>query len=322
MPDVTAILNKLRIENYDRELFSMPRTELRRIFNFANGNLHTSRLIRNLIWQDHGKIMRGELTPIHGNIRSYWYTRVKPVLARARAKKYAHKYDMMINQFHDMAVRNGLFSYADFGFTDEGAHNRTIGSGNHHIFCISEKIGHLPLLLELARDYGVTIIAMGGQPSALSSEYFVNELRKSGFDLTAATPVLTIVDFDPAGYSIATSLLNQLKDLGFQGELKRIDLVLPSRMTSAQIKLNKYPLSKSRREKKKNQKWLAITGGVEGRLYGLEADAMSWEELTETFDQEVAPFLKTPREQVVRRRLKQELVDVMKELLLVRLGVG
>ena len=54
----------------------------------------------------------------------------------------------------------------------------------------------------------------------------------------------------------------------------------------------------------------------------LEADAMTWEELTAVFDQEASPPLAVPREQVVRRRLKRELIEVLRELLLVRLGIG
>ena len=37
---------------------------------------------------------------------------------------------------------------------------------------------------------------------------------------------------------------------------------------------------------------------------------------------EFVPPLAVPREQVVRRRLKRELIEVLRELLLVRLGIG
>ena len=47
-------------------------------------------------------IRAGELGTIHGNIRSYWYSRAKPVLARVRARRYAKKYGSMISQFVTM----------------------------------------------------------------------------------------------------------------------------------------------------------------------------------------------------------------------------
>ncbi len=321
--DVEAILEQLGIDEYDDDIFEMSRSKLRQHFSFASGGLHTSLLIKNLIWQDHGKILRGELTPIHGNIRSYWYSRTKPVLARARAKKYAKKYDMMIDQFTLLVVRHRLFSYADFGFTDEGAHARNLGTANTHIVCLAEKTGHLPLLQELQQNYDNTIVALGGQPSALSSEYLLHELEQAGFQLNNSIRLLTIVDYDPAGDIIASSFVYQIQTLGFTGQVNRIDLAHPDRMTDEQIRLNKYPLSRRKSERKKNQRWAARTGGLtaygHSALYGLEADAMTWEQLTEAFDQEVAPHLDVPRDQVVRRRLKSELVEVLKELLLLRL---
>ena len=327
MPNgVDDILEQLRISEPGESIFDMSYYKLRKHFSFAGGGLHTSRLIRNLIWQDHAAIEGGDLPQSHGNIRSYWYERCKPVLARAKARKFAKKYDMMIGQFVAMVVNHRLFSYSDFGFTDEGAHNRKLGGANRHVFCVAEKRGHMPLLQELADDYDVTIVALGGQPSALSSEYLIAELGEVGFAPDRPIPLLTIVDYDPAGNSIARSFIWQLAALGFAGELHRVDLAHPSRMSQKQIKLNKYRLSRRKSERKKNQKWAAKTGGLTdydaGLFYGLEADAMSWEQLTAAFDEEVLPHLDIPREQIVRRRLKRELVELMKELLLIRLGVA
>ncbi len=322
--DLTTILEELAIEDFDDEIFTMSKSELREHFGFATtSGVHTSRLIRNLIWQDHGKLERGELAPMRGNIRSYWYSRTKPVLARAKAKKWAKKYDMMINQFVTMALHRRIMNYADFGFTDEGAHARTLGTANIRIVCVAEKTGHLPLLQELQQDYDNTIVALGGQPSALSSEYLLHELEQAGLQLSDTIHLLTIVDYDPAGDIIANSFIYHLQALGFTGDVSRIDLAHPDRMSDEQIRLNKYPLSRRKSERKKNQRWAARTGGLtaygHSALYGLEADAMTWEQLTEAFDQEVAPHLNIPRDQVVRRRLKRELIEVLKELLLLRL---
>jgi hypothetical protein len=97
-------------------------------------------------------------------------------------------------------------------------------------------------------------------------------------------------------------------------------------MTHDQIRLNKYPLSRRKSERKKNQQWAGRTGGLTaygyGALYGLEADAMTWPQLIAAFDQEALPHLAVPREQVIQRRLKRELIEVLRELLLVRLGIG
>jgi len=324
MPDdVTAILAELGIQDFDDEIFSMSKAKLKQHFSFNNGGFNTSLCIKNLIWQDHGMLARGDLQPFHGNLRSYWYARVKPVLARARAKKYAKKYDMMIDKLVEMVVHKRLFDYADFGFTDEGANNRELGDANTHIVCMAEKTGHFPLLEEIKQDYENTIVALGGQPSALSSEYMVDELEQAGFASGDAIRLLAIVDYDPAGDIIAKSFMHQLESLGFTGEITRVDLAHPDRMDQDQIRLNKFPLSRRKSERKKNQQWAAKTGGLtaygHGALYGLEADAMTWEQLIAAFDQEALPHLEVPRDQVITRRLKRELIEVLRELLLLRL---
>jgi len=306
--DLDEVLEELGIREFEEDIFEMSRSELREHFGFVSGGVNSSLLIKNLIWQDRGKLERGELEPVHGNIRSYWYARVKPVLSRARARGASKKYDMMIGQFVGMAMDHDLFDYADFGFHDEGGHNRQLGGGNRHVFLVAEKEGHMPLLQEVLRDYDVTIVALGGQPSALSSEYLVSELEAAGFEPEGPVPLITIVDYDPAGDSIARSFMWQLEAVGFEHELVRIDLVLPERLTSEQIRLNKYRLSRRKSERKKNQKWAGRTRGLldhgHGLLYGLEADAMSWSQLLEAFDAEVLPHLDVPRDQVVRRQLR------------------
>ena len=324
MPDdVAAILAGLEIQDFDEEIFSMSYYKLRKYFSYDNGGFYSSLCIKNLIWQDHGMILSGDLQPLHGNIRSYWYARVKPVLARARAKKYAKKYRMMIDIFVEMILNRRLFNYADFGFTDEGAHNRQLGELNPHIILVAEKVGHLPLLEEIKPDYENTIVALGGQPSALSSEYLVAEFQQAGLSLDAPIRLLTIVDYDPSGDSIAKSFIRHLKTLGFTGEITRVDLAHPSRMSEDRVRQHKYHLSSS---SKNNRDWARKTGSLSDygyrSIYGLEADAMTWEELTAVFDQEASPYLVVSRELVVQRRLKRELVEVLRELLLVRLGLG
>lgn len=326
--DLQELLEQLDIRDIDDEIFSMSRAELREHFCFGTGSLNATRLIKNLIWQDHQKIVAGELEPIFGNIRSYWYRRVKPVLARARARRFSSKYDMMTYQLKQMVADHRLFSYADFGFKDDGEHNRRIGGANRHIFCVAEKMGHMPLLEQLRRSHDVTAIALGGQPSALSTEYFLAELDKAGFELEPdqVVPFFTIVDYDPAGDSIARSFIWQMQAMGFAGRIERIDLIHPSRMTLEQVRLNRYPLPRGRSQRKKNQQWAGRTGGLRdyggNELEGLEADAMTWEQIIGAFEELSIEFMSVSREEVIRRRLEEELFEVLRDLLLVRLGIS
>ena len=157
---------------------------------------------------------------------------------------------------------------------------------NRHILVVAEKTGHMPLLEQLKRDYEVTVVALGGQPSALSSEYLLRELLESGFRSTESTPLFTIVDYDPTGDSIVRSFIWQLQALGFPGEFNRIDLAHPSRMTPDQIRLNKYRLSQRKSERKKTgngrlgrEVCSRLQPYGHGVFYGLQADAMTWTQL-------------------------------------------
>ena len=154
--------------------------------------------------------------------------------------------------------------------------------------------------------------------------HLLHELEEAGFASQETILLLTIVDFDPAGDIIANSFMEQLHSLGFTSTFNRIDLMHPSRMTYGQIGLHKYRLPKAASYQSKIDAWIERTGGLgvynsRWKKCGLEADSMTWSEFTAVFDQEVQPYLKVPREQIVRRRLKRKLVDVLKEVLLQRL---
>ena len=321
--DLNDILERLKIREFEEDIFEMAYSELLKHFAFSTGALNVSMLIKNLIWQDYNKIQRGELELSFGNVRSYWYSRLKPVLARVEGLDYAHKYTTMSREFVGLVVNHRLFNYAAFGFADENQSSRSVGGDNRHIFCVAEKTGHLPLLHQLQRDYDITIAAFGGQPSALSTEYFLRELTDAGFSPEGPVLLFTIIDYDPSGDSIIRSFIWQMKALGFEGEFARIDLAHPSRMTKSQIRLNKFRLSQRKSERKKNRQWAAQTRGLEayghGVFYGLEADAMTWSQIIAAFDEEVTDYLHVPKDVIVRRRLKHELAELLMRIVYQRL---
>lgn len=326
MPQDTEEPKELTFLPLDEDIYDMSEYKLRKHFKYeTSSSLNTSLLITNLIWQDYHKLKAGELEPFEGNVRSYWYARIKPVLSRCGTSYTAEKnYNSMISWFRGMALTRRLFAYAEWGFRDEGAHSRRLGLDNKHIICIAEKEGHMGLLEELKRDYEVNVIALGGQPSALSSEYFLAELFASGFIPDDPTPLLTIVDFDPAGNNIADNFISQMEDLGFPVGFERRDVFHPSHMTYEQIDKSRYHLPRSKREKTKQRNWISETLGLvpydpDWENFGLEADALPWEHLSALFDEIVTPYLRVSKAEIVRRRMKRELVGVMKELLFKRL---
>ncbi len=307
---------------FDKELFSMSRGELREEFSYKNGELHTSGLIRHLIWDDLHRLRAGELEAFDSNIRSYWYARVKPVLARARAKKFADKYDTMIGEFTSLVLREGRMSYGDFGFIDQKRPFRRVGRENGQVWVVAEKLGHWSMLEQLERDYGVTVVALGGSPSVLASETLIKELKQRRIEPERVV-MLTMVDYDPSGHNIAASFISQMKTLGYRSVFERIDLVHPSRMSEDQVRLNKFPLPRSKRERSKNRKWMTKTGSLKEwgytAHYGLEVEAMTRAQLLAAFEEEAGPHMTADPERIRRRRLRRELSDVLATILVERL---
>ena len=307
---------RLEIRDFDEDLFTMSAAEAKRNFSHANGKYNVELFLFNLIWNDRQAIVRGDLPPVHGNIRSWWYGRVKPLFSRVGVPKFKEKYDAMIGKLVELVMDQQLIHYRDFGFRDEGQANRRIGDANPHVIVVSEKLGHLPLLEQLGRDYGVTYYGLGGQPSVLSMEYFLREYAAAGFT-DQTIHIFTIVDFDPAGHNIAQNYSLGLQLLGYQGAIFPTSLVHPSHMSPSQIALNKYGLPRSNAQQTRTANWIQETGGLRNfgdtSKYGqgLEADAMSWAQLTAVFDVAVADVLIVPRDTVIRRRLKRELLEVL-----------
>jgi len=319
-------LARLKIIELDEEIFALSYTQLRKLFKKGSG-LDTNRLIKSLIWQDYTLLQQGQLKPFRGNIRSYWYRRVKPVLFRGRAKEAAKKYDAMISQFSLMVQHYYLFHYRDFGFLDENQQHRRLGTANPHIFVVAEKVGHFPLLSDIWDNFGVTVLSLGGMPSVLSTEYFLRELDHTGFGLDAEVITYFIVDFDPAGYSIAENFFKQMRRLGYRGPLSRVDLVHPERMSAEQLELNKFRIAVKASTKSRVGKWIAEQGGglhpygigkKSGPVYGIQADAMAWDELIGVFAELVTESLDVPSDRVVEQRLTGKLISALQQVFLRR----
>jgi hypothetical protein len=321
--ELDKILKLEKIRHFGELIPEMSKDKLRELFGAkSTGRINLSLFIKNSIWQAWERIQAGGLPLFRGNIRSFWYSMLKPALSRAEALTVkGDPYQVMIDMFVRLVMVRHLLRYKRFGFSDEAVGDRIIGGKNRHILLVAEKRGHFPLLKQISEDFDVTVFSLGGQPGLLSTEYFVDELKAAGIELGQDFPLLTIVDYDPAGDSIVRTFVRQLQELGV-GSVLRTDLVGPKNMTASQVELNKFRLSRAKSERKKIAKWLAETGGVNKTPYGLEADAMPEAQLLEVFEREVSVFLKLGVAEVKRRRQKKRVSKAIQRLILRKLGLG
>jgi len=349
-PSLSERLRKAGIRHYDVLIHDQDKDWL--ITNFKPEGaspypVNVSRLMRNLVWQMKERIAGGE-KEFHELIRTYWYMYVKSTLARADSlSKDTDQYKKLTENIADMVRVFQLMTYKDIGFRDENAANMKVGV-NANFIPFSEKLGHFGYLTELQQQHNVSVIALGGQPSVMNVEYFVDDLKKvkSGqvladrpmmlrlpapaakIDLRRSFYLYSIVDYDPSGWIIRDAFINNLRHYKIKNT-KVYDLINPDMLTEEQIKLARYPIRAGADMEAKNKKWLA---DVEARhyknqkyliedlpngkkkLYGLEAEAISTAKLTETLDKVMVPIIGGNEEALKiyeMKNLNQAIKDLM-----------
>jgi len=296
-----AILSKNKIRDFDEDITTFDRERLYKEFSKSSGEINLTNLMYNLIYQAFTWIREDKMEPIEGNIRSFWYSHVKVALSTLDMVKEKN-YDLMIQCFNKFITEWRITTYKSFGFWDANYYANKIGIKNSHIIFMAEKTGHLFILEKLHREYDITTIALGGQGSSLSIEYFVDAMEEEEIDKKQTFYIFSSVDYDPAGYEIKRSFINSLKYEGIKN-IKVFDIVTLDRFTQEEIQGKKYPLFDAGETPTKDwetrvKKWVRITGGIgpkeapwKDRAYGIEADAMI-RKIREVFLELSKPYMK------------------------------
>lgn len=286
---------KLRAEgirDYDVPIHEQPTEWL--IENFKDQrtkeghSINAALAMRNIIWQQRQLHIQGQVPPIRGNIRTFWYSHIKPVLGRTGVLSDTD-YKDMIKTFVHLVKDKDLMRYKDFGFSDDNQHIRKIGK-NNHIILFAEKSGAFGFLEDMQKKYGITVVALGGQPSVMSAEYFVDELKSKGIDIRQKFHLFTLVDYDTSGWIIRDAFLDDIQFYGL-GRLEVQDLILPSLLDQQTRAMQKYPLPDSPTMQEKNRKWMAQTNGIDGELFGLESEAIPKETIEKLFAAKIKDLL-------------------------------
>ena len=308
--------------------------------------VNVSRLMRNLVWQMKERVSSGE-KPFHELVRTYWYMYVKSTLARADSLSAAtDQYKQLTENITAMVKDFLLMAYKDIGFRDENEANKKIGV-NANVITFSEKLGHFGYLTDIQKQYNISAISLGGQPSVMNVEYFVDDLKKvkSG-QVLADRPMLlrlpapaakinlrrsfylfSIVDYDPSGWIIRDAFVNNLRHYKIKNT-KVYDLINPDMLTPEEIMLARYPIRAGADMEAKNKKWLAdVTArhyknqkylveekNGKVKLYGLEAESIATARLTEKLKEVMVPVIGGNEEALKiyeMKNLNQAIKDLM-----------
>lgn len=265
------ILRKEKIYRFDKDIRLLTRKELGCLFSYQ-GRIPMTRLFKNIIWNAYERIQSGKADPIEGNLRTFYYLWIKPVLGHIEddQNKKTNLYDVMLKMFARMVLDLKLFRYSDFDFTDENWQNRWIGESKPEVLVFAEKSGWVRFLKEINEDLGVSTIALGGFPSALTSEYTALHLQKK----IKNKPIFLvgIVDFDPSGDLIFQAFEEQLKTCGLNISSSKTLIKPENGYTEKEVEMFKFRLP--RKQKTKLKRWLQKTGGIQGQPFGLESESM------------------------------------------------
>lgn len=304
--DLRDRLRHAGIRHYEKLIHDQPKEWL--IENFSHGAtdypVNVARLMRNIVWQVRERIVKGEKPSLHELLRTFWYMYIKPTLSRAGAlAKETDQYDQLINCIVSMVKELQVMRYKDIGFRDDNQAHRRIGA-NANIILFSEKLGHYEFLSDMADKYNISIIALGGQPSVLNVEYFVDTLKEANVNLQRSFYLFSIVDYDASGWIIRDAFINNLKFYGIPNT-RVVDLIYPDMLSPEEIKLSRYLVKDAGSMRVKNENWLKevykrdyknqqyleATRNDKKILYGLEAESISSKRITEELQQKMLPLI-------------------------------
>lgn len=275
-----AAIRREHIRDFDEPIATFDAERLRAEFRYPTIEKPDHRqLMANMLWQYHSWLSLPpsdprKTWPIDGNIRTFWYY-TKPAVGRLDSIDVAKRYDQLIEVLNSL-VRARVFRYRDFGFVDEGENTRRLGpaKGFPHIVLVAEKAGHFRKLERLQEEFRFTFVALGGAPSLLSAEYFLDEIRDK-VDLKA-TPLrlISLVDYDPAGAAIIASFRSQLASYGVKAHTLS-HVLHPGRFTPEELAnvVFEVPL-KNQGDRTRAEKWITAGGGIDGKPLGIECEAL------------------------------------------------
>ena len=241
-------------------------------------------LIANVIWQAYRYLCAGHPGPYGTSHRDFWYEPLVSVLERAgmlsraetkwrigdrdsafgKARKLYHLYERILG---DCVIPWGFFTLREFGFADGRPDMRHIGDRLPTVVIVAEKKSLRRTVERLSREFGTSYLILSGQPSLLATEYLALALQGLG-----PIRVVALVDYDPAGYVIGESVVDQLRYFG--AVVSDVEFVMrPDLFTTDEIELLALPCKMNTLAALTHVKhWLEKGGGINGMPLGIHVN--------------------------------------------------
>lgn len=250
-------------------------------------------------------------------LRGVWYSAIKPTLDKLglleekdQEEDELKRWDAILSNYVCDLLRRGELTFSDLGIQDisrqksnpfETYYNVSGRAYSYkgavapypNILIATEKDTVYSYIEKIAKLYGTSCISCKGQNSLGAMESIVKGMFPWRGDVDFSTIyILTMTDYDPAGYYIAEALEGQVYDIlkaigqeHINVETHRIGIT-PDQLTDEEVRQNMYS------PKKANiGKWMDRTNGIDGMEKGLELDAFSSQQIRTIFVDNLERFI-------------------------------
>lgn len=245
-------------------------------------------------------------------LRGIWYSCIKPTLDKLgkleesdQNEDSLKRWDAVLSSYVCDLLRKGLLTFEDLNISDTSRkkqnpfeYSYTVDRDVYgyksnvapypNIIIATEKDTVYEIIKDIAELYGTSCISCKGQNSLGAMEGLIRGMfSRWRYDHEGHIDeiiILTMTDYDPAGYYIAEALESQVNDilkaLGNHNTTvttRRVGIT-PDQLTEEEVYENMYSPKKANIEK-----WMDRTGGIDGQEKGLELDAFTNQRIREIF---------------------------------------
>lgn len=247
-------------------------------------------------------------------LRGVWYSAIKPTLDKLglldesdNDEDTLKRWDATLSNYVCDLLRKGLLTFEDLGIRDISRQKSNPRESHYsvdskvygykgnitpypNILIATEKDTVYSVISKIAQLYGCSSISCKGQNSLGAMESIV----KGMYDVAGYIDtiyIITMTDYDPAGYYIAEALEKQVRDIANSiGRYPEIEThrigITPEQLSKEEVLRNMYSPKKANIDK-----WMSRTGGIDGMEKGLELDALSTREIREIFVDNIKSFI-------------------------------
>lgn len=234
--------------------------------------------------------------------RSFWYSVVKPTLdklgkltADDETEEALSGWDKTLSKYLTELVKEGQLTYQDIMIVDESRKlnvpSEYTFSPYRNVIVCCEKDTIYSIVNDISQLLGCSCISTKGLNGFGAMETLMRRIKDNSDNKVDEIVFLIMSDYDPTGYDIANTVKEQASQMAEALKMncriisKRIG-ILPCQLTDDEIRNNQYTP-----KKKGMEKWMKLTGGIDGREKGLELDALTPDRIRQIFTENLKEYI-------------------------------